>query len=91
MNIDGIASHGVCFRRRSSSYGGTSTMTKPSVIMFSPRLYVPGSDLPLWTLDSGLWTVDDFAKSPFMVFCSTESEKRRFHFPHKSMTYDARH
>jgi hypothetical protein len=31
------------------------------------------------------------AKSPFVAFCSMESEKRGFRFPYKSMTYIAGH
>jgi hypothetical protein len=35
--------------------------------------------------------LDRVAKSPFVAFCSTESEKRGFHFPYKSMTYIGGH
>ncbi len=34
---------------------------------------------------------DMVAKSPFVAFCSTESEKCHFHFPCKSMTYVVGH
>jgi len=35
--------------------------------------------------------IDRVAKSPFLAFCSTESEKCYFRFPYESMTYDAGH
>ena len=36
-------------------------------------------------------SIDRVAKSPFAAFCSSESEKRGFRFPYKSMTYSAGH
>jgi hypothetical protein len=39
----------------------------------------------------GLSIFDRVAKSPFVAFYSTESEKCHFRFPHKSMTYIAGH
>ncbi len=49
----------------------------------SDKLYLP--------IGLEIIKVDMVAKSPFMAFCSTESEKRRFHFPHKSTTCVAHH
>ena len=50
------------------------------------------ANLPWLASLSAYWSpIDRVAKSPFAAFCSTESEKCHFRFPHKSRTYVAGH